>query len=105
MLLQQIDVARQYLKTLYMQDELSRLSTRLLLVGVPTVFVSIVMLKLFAASSGILFSTGTFTVLTDIAVTIALAPLAVVFSFVLRIAAVARRTVAITPFTTASQEL
>ena len=104
-LLQQIDVARQYLKTLYMQDELSRLSTRLLLVGVPAVFVSIVMLKLFAASSGMLFSTGTFTLLTDFAVTIALAPLAVVFSFVLRIAAVARRTVATTPFTTASQEL
>ncbi|MDS0282325.1 hypothetical protein [Haloarcula onubensis] len=104
-LLQQIDVARQYLKTLYMQDELSQLSQRLLIVGIPAVFVSIVMLKLFAASQGMLFSTGTLTVLTDLAVTVALAPLAVVFSFVLRIAAVARRTVAITPFTTASQEL
>jgi len=104
-LLQQIDVARQYLKTLYMQDELSQLSRRLLFVGVPAVFVSIVMLKLFAASSGMIFSTGTLTVVTDLSVTVALAPLAVVFSFVLRIAAVARRTVAVTPFTTASQEL
>jgi len=104
-LLQQIDVARQYLKTLYMQDELSQLSRRLLVVGIPAVFVSIVMLKLFAASQGMIFTEGTLTVLTDLAVTVALAPLAVVFSFVLRIAAVARRTVAITPFTTASQEL
>lgn len=104
-LLQQIDVARQYLKTLYMQDELSQLSRRLLLVGVPSVFLSIVMLKLFAASSGMVFSPQTLSVLTDVSVTLALAPLAVVFSYVLRIAAVARRTVAITPFTTASQEL
>jgi hypothetical protein len=105
LLLQQIDVARQYLKTLYMQDELSRLSRRLLIVGMPAVFVCIAMLQLFSASADAIVSPATVSTLAPVAVTVALAPLAVVFSYVLRISAVAQRTVAITPFTTASQEL
>jgi rubrerythrin len=104
LLLQQIDVARQYLKTLYMQDELSSLSRWLLAVGLPAVLVCIAMLQLFVASSSAELSPVVLAVLTTASITVALAPLAVVFSFVLRISAVARRTVAITPFTTASQE-
>ncbi|WP_435358817.1 hypothetical protein [Haloarchaeobius sp. DFWS5] len=104
-LLQQIDVARQYLKSLYMQDELSRLSRQLLYVGVPGVFVSMGMLLLFAVSSEPVLSSQTLSLLAPVAATASVAPLAVVFSFVLRISSVSRRTVAITPFTTATQEL
>jgi hypothetical protein len=104
-LLQQIDVARQYLKTLYMQDELSQLSRRLLYVGVPAVFVSVTTLLLFAAWTNTLLTRAVVSVLTPVALTAAMAPLTMLFAFVLRISSVSRRTVAITPFTTESQEL
>lgn len=101
--LQQIDVARQYLKTLYMQDELSRLSLHLLYVGVPAVVVSAFMLRMFAVTVQTLPST-TVTAAVPVAITVGFAPLGVLVAYVLRLATVARRTVAITPFTVSSQE-
>ncbi|MFB6131662.1 MAG: hypothetical protein ABEJ28_12680 [Salinigranum sp.] len=101
--LQQIDVARQYLKTLYMQDELSRLSRSLLYVGVPAVLVSIFMPQLFAASTSQLPPMTPFASVPA-AITLSIAPLSVLFAYVLRLTAVAQRTVAITPFTIAGQE-
>ncbi|MFC7202541.1 hypothetical protein ACFQJC_03380 [Haloferax namakaokahaiae] len=104
LLLQQVDVARQYLKTLYMQEELSSLSRWLLAVGFVAVLVCIAMLQLFVAASSTELSPVVLSGLTTLSVTVALAPLAVVLSYVLRISAVAQRTVAITPFTTTRQE-
>jgi hypothetical protein len=62
------------------------------------------MLLTFAASNQPVFDPSTLAVVAPVAVTIAAAPLAVLFAFVLRISVVAQRTAAITPFTTSSQE-
>ncbi|MFB6164617.1 MAG: hypothetical protein ABEJ31_05610 [Haloarculaceae archaeon] len=101
--LQQIDVARQYLKTLYMQNELSRLSRELLYVGVPAVLASVFVLRAFSASASA-FTPLNLAVFVPVAITVSIAPLSVLFAYVVRISTVARRTVAITPFTIASQE-
>jgi len=102
--LQQIDVARQYFKTLYMQAELSYLSRVLLYVGIPAELVAAGMLLVFSSSPDTT-SLATLPVgVIPAMVLIGFAPLAVLFAFVLRIAVVTQRTAAITPFTTPEQE-
>jgi hypothetical protein len=101
--LKQIDVARQYLKTVYVQQELSSLSRNLLYVGVPAVLVPVLVLRTFAVGFGV-FSPEILFTFVPVAVTIAAAPLAVLFAYVLRLSSVAERTIAITPFTLASTE-
>ena len=103
--LQQIDVARQYLKTLYMQDELAKMSRLLLYTGTPAVVVSIFMMHQFAASTRVILTAEMLSAIVPLALAIGVAPLAVLVAFVLRITTVAQRTVAITPFTTPSQEM
>jgi hypothetical protein len=102
--IQQLDVARQYFKTLYLQDELASLSRILLYVGIPAELTALTMLLVFAASTQPILTPSMLAVVVPVAITIAAAPLAVLFAFVLRISVVAQRTAAITPFTTASQE-
>jgi hypothetical protein len=101
--LKQIDVARQYLKTVYVQQELAALSKHLLYVGVPAVLVPALVLRTFAvtfdtSSLGLLFT------FVPVAITISAAPLAVLFAYVLRLSSVAERTIAITPFTLTASE-
>lgn len=103
--LRQIDVARQYLKTLYIQNELSRLSRYLLYVGVPAILVSILLLKMFSAPPTAASESSALVDPVTLGITVAMAPLSVLFSFVLRLSTVAQRTAAITPFTTAAQDL
>lgn len=102
--LQQIDVARQYFETLYMQAELSCLSGILLYVGIPAELVAVgVLLVMSSSSRSSSLATLPAGVLPAL-VLIGLVPLAVLFAFVLRIAVVTQRTAAITPFTTPEQE-
>jgi len=102
--LEQIDIARQYLKTLYIQEELSRLSRALLYVGVPSVLSGLGLLQMFVATDAGAFDPILLSVFVPVFVTIGAAPLAVLFAFVLRLSTVAERTVAVTPFTTPTQE-
>ncbi len=101
--LQQIDVGRQYLKTLYMQDELSMLSRSLLYVGIPALLTTVLMLRAFAAGFES-FTALTLLAVVPLTVTVAFAPLLVLFAYVLRLTTVARWTLAITPFTVAMRE-
>lgn len=102
--LKQIDVARQYMKTLYMQQELARLSRRLLYVGGPTIFAVVAALGLVTVGDTRVLATPQLAWLFPFFVALSVAPLAVLVSFVLRLSVVAERTVAVTPFTTATQE-
>lgn len=98
--LKQMDIARQYFKSIYMQTELARLSRILLYVGVPAIGSGVLMLLIYASTVESPLPVDHLRVLFLIAVTLGFTPLAVLFSFVLRIATVAQYTVAITPFTT-----
>jgi hypothetical protein len=101
--LQQIDVGRQYLKTVYMQDELARLSRHLFYVGLPAVLASGLMFRTTGAGFGV-FTGPQIDLIVPVVVTVGLAPLVVLFVYILRITGVSNRTIAITPFTMATGE-
>lgn len=103
--LQQIDVARQYFKTLYTQTELAYLSRVLLYTGICSELLLVITLLIFTTteSSGVL-PAGFPHIAVPIVTGLGLAPLAVLLAFVLRLAVVTQRTAAITPFTTPEQE-
>lgn len=101
--LQDIDVAREYFKTLFMQEELSYLSRVLLYVGIPAEASAMMLLITFATPVGTTLPSQ-IPLLIPVAVTIGFAPLAVLFAFVLRIATVTEHTAPIIPFTMPEQE-
>lgn len=95
-----LDISREYFKTLFIQKELAYFSRVLLYVGIPTVFIDTVVLLWFPGGLGVGNSSIVPPAVVLIAVTVSFAPLAVLFSFVLRIAVVVGRTVSILPFVT-----
>ena len=103
--LQEIDIARQYFKGIYLQQELSKLSRLLLMVAIPAEVVSVYGLLAFTVPMGATVLTAYPLVLIPIAITIGFLPLSVLFSFVLRAATVTDRTAATIPFTTPEQEV
>lgn len=99
-LLEAFGTAREHFKTLYFQWELVNLSRRILYVAVPALLVAIGML-LYVDAAGVTDSTmgvDHLVWLVAIAVTISLAPFFLLTSYVLRIATVVKRTLAIGPF-------
>ncbi|MFC6825799.1 hypothetical protein [Halopelagius fulvigenes] len=102
--LQRIDVARQYFKSIYLQQQLAELSRRLFYVGLPAVAGVASGLFLFTASSGASVPSFVVPLLVPAVVTVGLAPLSVLFAYILRIATVTKRTAATIPFTTPEQE-
>ena len=102
--LQDIDVARQYFKTIYMQEELAVLSRGLFYVGLTSVAAVISGLFVFTATRGASLPSSYLTILLPTIITIGLLPICVLFSFILRIATVSQRMAAVLPFTTPLQE-
>ena len=101
--LQEIDVARQYFKTIYLQQELSMLSRRLVYVGIPAVALGIssLLLATVPPDRPWLLSNAAFVPVTLTAGTL---PLLLLGSYTLRIATVTKLTAATLPFTTPEQE-
>lgn len=102
--LQNIDIARQYFKAIYLQQELATLSRFLFYTGLPSIAVVAATLFLFTGSNGPTIPGSLLPLVVPAAVTVGLLPLAVLFSFILRTATVIHRTAAIIPFTTPAQE-
>lgn len=96
-----VDIARQYFKTMYIQEELSYFSRLLLYVGVPAEFLTVAALVAMSQSGSTLSGLPlTLPVLAPVIVTVAFTPLAMLFSFVIRVATVAQNTVSPAQFTT-----
>lgn len=102
--LRNIDIARQYLKTIYLQEELASVSRILFYVGLPSIAIVATGLYLFTASAGASVSRSTLSVVLPAITTVGLVPLVTLFAFVVRIATVTQRTVATIPFTTPNEE-
>jgi hypothetical protein len=102
--LQEIDVARQYFKTLYIQTELAYVSRVLLYAGMLTEIVLLSALMMMSTTSGASQPETIPPILIPLLAAVGLLPLTVLFSYVLRLSVVTQRTVAITPFTTPEQE-
>jgi hypothetical protein len=102
--LQDIDIARQYLKSVYLQQELAKLSRLLFYTGLPSVAVVAATLLVFTTPDGTAVPRWLLPVLVAAVITVGLVPLAVLASFILRTATVSQRTAAIIPFTAPVQE-
>ncbi|PGF14763.1 hypothetical protein CP556_00595 [Natrinema sp. CBA1119] len=102
--LREMDIARQYFKSMYLQVELSRLSRYLLYAGVPAVGTAIATLFVMTVAAGPPFGEPVRVVLFPVTVAVGVFPLALLFAYILRTATVTERTAAITPFTTPEQE-
>ena len=92
--------AREHFKTLYFQWELVNLSRAMLYLSVPAIIVTVAMIVYFDARAvpGSTLGISNDVLTVSLATTIALAPFLVLVSFILRIATVAKRTLAIGPF-------
>jgi len=101
--LRHVDIARQYFKSVYLQQELSSLSRVLLYAGIPAELVGVVFLLWLTAGSGPEML-RTVRLLLPAAITVGFLPLALLVSFILRTATVTQRTAATLPFTTPEQE-
>ncbi|MFC6938636.1 hypothetical protein ACFQE8_01510 [Salinirubellus sp. GCM10025818] len=102
--LQNIDIARQYFKSVYLQQELATLSKLLFFTGLPSIAVVAAALFLFTGSSGPAVPRTLLSALAPTVVAVGLLPLTVLFAYILRTATVLHRTAAIVPFTAPAQE-
>lgn len=101
--LKELDIARQYFKSVYTQSELARLSRFLLYVGIPAVGSSLLMLLVYASTTD-LSVMNDLKLFVPVIVVVGFTPLAMLAAFILRVALVAQQTIAITPFTIPTQE-
>lgn len=97
-LLRLLNIARQYLQTLYMQRELARLSRLLLYVGLPALLVSTVTMLVYPANPGQLDRPALLQALVVVASSVAYAPLAILLAFVVRISTIVSRMAVLSPF-------
>jgi len=103
--LQEIDVAREYFKTVYFQQELSALSRWLLYTGLPGEAIALAtLLVLTVPTDQPMAAPLPLEFLVPVTITVGLLPLSVLASFFLRTATVTNLTAATLPFTTPEQE-
>ncbi|SDR32475.1 hypothetical protein [Natronobacterium texcoconense] len=93
-LLGDIHVARQYFKTVYMQQELADLSKILLYVGFPTLLGGAFIIVGYGNFLALGFHPYVYVVVVTVTITALFSPFAVLLAYVLRIATIARRTAA-----------
>lgn len=102
--LKDIDIARQYFKTIYLQEELATLSRHLFYVGIVSLVVVVSGLLILTASPGVSVPTPLLSLLVPGIITVGLSPLSLLFAFIVRLATVIQRTTSTIPFTTSMQE-
>lgn len=102
--LKDIDVSRQYFRSIYLQEELSTLSRYLLYTGLPSVVTSLAALLVLTAPPEGPNTVVDLQVLLPVTLTIGLIPLAILCSFFLRTATVTKLTAATIPFTTPEEK-
>ncbi|MFC4450192.1 hypothetical protein [Halorussus aquaticus] len=95
----QIDVARTYFETVYVQKELAYLSRVMLYVGLPAIVVDGLALVFYNALGPAAVPALVVYAVVAVGFTVGFAPLAILFAFVLRLAWVAQRTATVAPFT------
>ncbi|NUC73457.1 hypothetical protein HTZ84_14225 [Haloterrigena sp. SYSU A558-1] len=93
-------LAREHFKTLYFQWELINLSRAMMYVAVPALVVTMGMLLFFDADAvvGTYFGVDALVWIVAAAATVAVTPFLLLIAFILRIATMAKRTLAIGPF-------
>lgn len=100
-LLKFLGPAREHFKTFYFQWELINLSYAILYAAIPALVAALTMVLFFDPTfvSGTVLGVNTGVLVVCAAVTIGTAPFIVLLAYILRIATVAKRTLAVGPFT------
>lgn len=104
-LLKRIDATRQYFKTIYLQRELSHLVRLIIYSGSVATLVSGLMILVYRPPTQATLDPVLFFVLLSGAVAVTVAPLAVLFSYTLRAATIARKTASFGPFIPQEEQL
>lgn len=93
-------ITREYLKTIYIREEYIRLSEGLLYTGLPAILVTYCAAQIYAPTvfPGQVFGIETQLLFVSGAVTAAFVPLAILLSYVFRLAALSRSTLFVGPF-------
>ena len=94
----ELDAARDYLKTLWIQRELAELSRMMLYTGLPAVIVAGLAIFIAPEISGLTIARPIIVVLLSATFAVSLVPLSVLLAYVVRIALIAQRTAAFGPF-------
>ncbi len=98
-ILKQIDTARQYFETLYLQRELAQLSRQVVYVGILSIIVASSTIMVYKNNWNVTLGYPWYAVLLSVAFGLTIFPVAILFSHALRLATVTRRTVVFGPFT------
>lgn len=95
--LEMFAVAREYLKTNYLQREVTRFSQLTILTGIPAVLAAIGIGLIYADFGGATIATVYLPVVTSALIAIVVTPLGLLTSYILRTATVTRRTASLGP--------
>lgn len=91
------DTAREHLKTIYLQRELTRFSQLTVYFGIPAVFAAVLITLLYGDLGGATLAHVYLQYVISLLATLVVLPLLLLASFILRIATITRRTVPIGP--------
>ncbi|WP_266077528.1 hypothetical protein [Haladaptatus caseinilyticus] len=103
-LLKSIAIARQYFKTLAIQQDLARLSRFVAYSGLTAFVTTICLTLLYKSSSGAYIGQPELTIVVILGFGVIVSPLAVLISYILRVATIARYTVSVGPFVPPKEE-
>ncbi|WP_435076665.1 hypothetical protein [Halococcus sp. AFM35] len=97
-LLEAVAVARQFFKTIAIQQDLAQLSRRLAYLGIPILLVAFYATTVYTTVPSATVAQPLLPVVISAAIAIVLLPLAILLSYMLRLATIARYTVSVGPF-------
>ena len=97
-LLKAVAVARQFFKTIAIQQDLAELSRRLVYLGIPVLLVSFYVTTTYTTLPSSMVAEPLLPLVVSAAVAVVLLPLAVLLSHMVRLATIARYTVSVGPF-------
>lgn len=94
----EIDAARQFLKTVVVERQLARLSRLLVCTGIPAVTIAVIGIFSYRDVAGLTVSRPVLVGIASLVVVTTLVPLAILGSFILRVATIALQTATYGPF-------
>ncbi|AHF98628.1 hypothetical protein HALLA_06955 [Halostagnicola larsenii XH-48] len=95
--LQLFDVAQEHFKTTYLQRELTRFSQLTIYSGFPAILSAIIVALVYADFGGASINVASLPVVVSALITVVISPLALLVSYILRTATVARRSASVGP--------
>ena len=95
---EQVDIARRYFKSVFIQSELSALTRLLLYAGSPIQVVLVALMLVYTAPPDTFALDPVLSVLVPLLVTLGFAPFAFLTAYILRLSTVAQRTTVMYPF-------